>query len=143
MQNNDLSDQHELNTKWLDKIRNAMWSKSIPEDQVIPSAEALSYHWLRVCFMRIMWFQAENQSFILPDMNRFGWKVENNITSIVWDTEENMQHIEQITKGKDCGCTTGCTSKRCKCYRGGDHCRAECKCINCEYLPPGLEMKDL
>ena len=70
-------------------------------------------------------------SFFL-DLSEFGWKRVNEILYPVWDTDVNVQvineKVKRLTSG--CKCKKGCTG-RCGCRKAGHECGPGCSCINC------------
>ena len=62
-----------------------------------------------------------------------GWKRENGELGIQWDSPENLtkskERVEYVLSG--CKCKTGCTNKRCKCFKQERRCGPGCKCVNC------------
>ena len=62
-----------------------------------------------------------------------GWKRENGELGIQWDSPKNLtkskERVEYVLSG--CKCKTGCTNKRCKCFKQERRCGPGCKCVNC------------
>ena len=114
---------------------------------MIPSNEALYYHWKRSCWVLHMWRQVDKNSMVLRPITEYGWTLSDNKLTVVWDTLQNMQAIHDrvnlLLKG--CKCVTCCTTKRCGCERKNTHCSEGCQCINCLNMPSteGAEDHDL
>ena len=127
----------DLHCEWLNEIRDAQWNKCLSEEKVIPSNDALRYHWLRSCFVFRMWGQTLEQNMVIPDMKKYGWEVGLENVSVIWDSKKNLAKIKSKmsfdTNG--CGCKSGCLTGRCACKKNGGFCTAGCKCIDCKNLP--------
>ena len=125
-------DQHK---QWLDHLRQTIWDRISFEDEMIPSLEALRYHWLRASWILHMWQQAQSNAMMLAPLHRHGWTRDNDgKLHIYWDTEENRQtvksRVDLLMKG--CSCKSGCSTKRCGCQKNGELCGPGCQCVNCK-----------
>lgn len=128
----EISQKH---VKFLDVIRKASWNGTY-EDELLPSADALKYHWYRACWVSSVWGQSSTKVFTYPDITKYGWErkigdnEEPNKIEIVWDSPENIENIRNNVKYLDrgCGCKGGCSTKRCSCVKGGKDCGFGCKC---------------
>ena len=122
---------------WLQEIRSKSYERCEYETECVPSDEALYFHWLRTVYISIMWGQACESSVNLRNLENFGWKLDSGKLEIVWDTEENMtrinERVEKLKKG--CGCTTGCDTRKCSCFKINKLCEPGCTCINCKNIP--------
>ena len=98
---------------------------------MIPSNEALYYHWKRSCWVLHMFRQADKNSMVLQPITEYGWTISDNKLTVVWDTPRNMQAIRDrvnlLLKG--CKCVTCCTTKRCGCKRKNTHCSEGCQLV--------------
>ena len=130
----DVEIQHK---NWLDDIRQNIWDRITFETEMIPSIEALWRHWKRCCWVLDMWRQADSNAMHLADLASWGWKVENELLSIDWDSDDNQslvrERVQLLTKG--CKCKSGCATGRCGCRRKGKHCAEGCSCLHCSNLP--------
>ncbi|CAC5386182.1 unnamed protein product [Mytilus coruscus] len=120
------------------KFRESMWERVVSEVEMIPNAEALKLHWLRCCWVMQYWKQSSTNFMSLPDIKCFGWNIINGDVTVVWDSEGNVQKvndtIQWYTKG--CSCKSGCTTLRCSCKKSANkYCSPGCKCVNCVNLP--------
>ena len=104
---------------WLEDIRQNIADRITFDNDMIPSNEALFYHWKRSCWVLHMWRQADKNNMVLQPITEYGWTLSDNKLTVVWDTPENVQAIRArvnlLLKG--CKCVTGCTSKRCGCKK--------------------------
>ena len=121
---------------WLADIRDNIWNRIRFENQMIPSTDALYFHWQRACLVMNMWGQSDKNRMTLLPLQQFGWRIDNEELTIVWDTEENIKaihdRVDVLLKG--CKCTTGCSTGRCSCKRKSSTCMEGCQCINCNNL---------
>ena len=116
-----------------------MWEHVSTETDMLPNADALQLHWKRCLWVSKYWQQSVDSVISLPPLTDFGWSTDDNILSVIWDTEANVKRvndtIQWYTKG--CSCKKGCLTNKCSCRQsrvGGQtgYCRPGCKCINCE-----------
>ncbi|CAG2223988.1 unnamed protein product [Mytilus edulis] len=122
-------------SNFLDKIREKIWDRIINEDEMMPTAEALKFHWMRGCWVSDMWDKALHSSVTLLNPMHYGWEMKPDYgLSIIWDTPENYSRVEHtvlfLTKG--CNCKTGCVNNRCLCRRKGNVCGPGCSCTLCK-----------
>ena len=101
---------------------------------MIPSLEALRYHWLRSCWILHLWQQAQCNHMQLAPLHGHGWmRDKDGNLDIYWDTEENRHKVKSrvdlLMKG--CSCKSGCDTKRCGCRKNGETCDPGCRCVNC------------
>ncbi len=125
-------DQHH---KFLQVIREAT-SNGVYEDDLLPSNEALKFHWLRACWVGCVWGRSTEWEFDYPSLADFGWSVsEDGSVRVIWDSDENISNIRKnvlyLTRG--CGCKKShCMNRRCKCKKENRMCTPGCTCKNCE-----------
>ena len=91
---------------------------------MVPSNDALYFHWKRTCWVLGMWEQADRKTMVLKPITENGWTIENTKLGAVWDTEENMQLVQErvnlLLRG--CKCVTGCKNRVCGCKRKNSKC---------------------
>ena len=128
-----VNEQHSM---FLERIRKASWQGTY-EHELLPSLEALQFHWNRSCWVSTVWGKSLEPVFDYPLITQYGWVVEDGVVSVVWDTVENMKKVRDnvvfLTKG--CGCKSEknkCVSGRCKCFKNGNKCDPGCSCKFCE-----------
>ena len=133
----DSSETMEINhEKWLNKIREVVATVINSEEERVPSFTSLKLHWLRSCWVSMLWAHAtmENVYSTLPNPTTYGWMIndEGNY-EIKWDNENEMQKVKQmltfLTEG--CKCKKGCRSRSCGCRRRDMECGPACKCRDC------------
>ena len=129
----------EHHSKFLSVIRKASW-QGVYEDSLLPSDSALSFHWLRSCWVAQVWGSATQPVFNYPDLNLYGWHCDEDSSQvhIVWDSPENMDKIRKnvlhLTRG--CSCVKNkCVTQQCKCRGKNAACGPGCSCRNCGNLP--------
>ena len=112
----DAEKQHKV---WLEELRTSIWPRITYEDDILPTTEALWRHWLRSCWVITMWKQSDRNIMQVADITRCGWKINNGIVSIDWDSDSNLAAINEkvilLTKG--CKYKKGCNSSRCSCRK--------------------------
>lgn len=122
---------------WLEDIRQNVADRSTFDNDMIPSNEALYYHWKRSCWVTHMWRQGDKNNMVLQPITEYGWTLSDNKLTVLWDTPENMEAIRQrvhlLLKG--CKCVTGCTTRRCGCKKNSTQCSEGCQCTNCLNMP--------
>ena len=70
----------------------------------------------------------------VKDLRDYGWKVDGKgEVMIVWDTEESIAAVQALVDSltSGCGCKTGCTGNRCKCFKASKLCSVGGHCQNC------------
>ena len=124
-------DVFEAHRQLLDIIRKATW-KGVYEDQLLPTDEALRFHWLRSCWVSTLWGNSLHEQLTVPNIRDYGWAVsDSNTVSFIWDSESNIQairnNVKYLTRG--CGCPkSGCVNKQCSCKKNDRTCGPGCKC---------------
>lgn len=136
IQSSSIVDHH---SKFLSIIRKASW-QGVYEDTLLPSDTALSFHWLRSCWVSHVWGKSLQPIFNYPDLNLYGWEhiLDSGEVTIKWDSTSNMERIRKnvlhLTRG--CSCAKNkCSSRQCKCKKINEACGPGCTCRNCENLP--------
>ncbi|XP_070574571.1 uncharacterized protein [Ptychodera flava] len=81
---------------FLSHIRQKVWARIDIESGLMPSDEALQYHWYRCCWVSHLWSQANNNIVSLLPMNDWGWMDRDGMLDIVWDTDENLKCVEHF-----------------------------------------------
>jgi len=123
--------------KWLDAIRERVWSKIKYEEEMVPSVGALERHWKRSRYIMNTWKQCTQNVTTYQPLEEHGWKFKDGVLTFDWDSDEHMSLVRNrvalIKKG--CGCKTGCNTNRCKCRRYDVHCGPGCTCHNCANHP--------
>ncbi|KAK7113984.1 hypothetical protein V1264_000124 [Littorina saxatilis] len=99
-------------------------------DHIPPSKEALIQHCKRAVYQGAhIWSQASNPTPPLPDPSDWEWQFVKGNWHPLWTTlPQASETCQELLK---CGCKTGCSSKRCKCFKTGLKCTALCICNGC------------
>ena len=70
---------------------------------------------------------------VLNDCFSLGWiKGTNDTIEVNWDDSNVVDTF--VSSHVKCGCTTGCGTKRCKCFSSNNLCNVRCKCTNCKNI---------
>ena len=79
-----------------------------------------------------MWNQADKNTMTLP-ITQYGWKLTDERLTVDWDSEENIQTVNERVAGllKGCHCKTGCNTTRCGCKKRGKNYSEGCECTDC------------
>ena len=121
---------------FITELSKIIWPRTTTEDDSIPSLSALQLHWQRSCWVLQVWRQANFGEMEVPSTATHGWQLTDGALAITWDTPESLDAIqalvESLTSG--CQCKSGCSSKRCKCFKKGRECSTGCRCRNCKNL---------
>jgi hypothetical protein len=128
----------EQHLNWLNDIRQTIWPRTKFEDEMMPSNDALYFHWKRTCWVRDMWKQADANEMEVKALSDYGWQINEGVIGVMWDSAENIKKIrkraEILLKG--CKCKTGCSTGRCRCRKDNSLCTEGCDCLNCENDSP-------
>jgi len=130
------SQKHEA---WLQKIRRAVSTVIINEEDRVPTYTSLWRHWMRACWVHQMWQQSHyaNVYSSLPPPEQSGWKKNGSDYTIDWEADDVMEEIQETIKflTKGCSCKKGCTNNNCGCKKRSNHCGPGCECVGCMNLP--------
>ena len=118
----------------IEDIRKNIADRATFDSNMLPTTEALHFHWKRSCWVLNMWGQADHNVMRLGNVTEYGWSIMSGKLCIVWDTEQNMQSIRERVSVllKGCKCVTGCRKKICKCRKKGMKCTEGCQCMDCQ-----------
>ena len=96
-------------------------------DAIPPTRSALVEHVRRASYQAgCIWAQAMACTMEETNPSDWGWKLTNNVWSVVWSTLPQIaDSCKQLTK---CGCRQECRG-RCKCHKLSLPCTALCSCI--------------
>ena len=136
---NPLAHHHQ----WIDDVRQNIADRCTFDNKMIPSTDALYYHWKRSCWVLNMWAQSDRNTMVLEPITDYGWHLDNDTLHLTWDTEENVrERVSTLLKG--CKCMTGCKNRICGCRKNGRNCSEGCQCTNCEnHALPSQDRQDL
>ena len=96
-------------------------------DSIPPTQDALIQHLRRAVLQSgHIWSQALVAHPVLPSPDKWGWTAVDDGWQPLWMTlPDAFSSCEEL---KRCGCKTGCTTKRCKCFRDELNCTVLCAC---------------
>ena len=114
-----VSDPTTQHIQWIEEVRQTVADRATFDSSMMPSTEALFFHWKRTCWILHMWAQSNKNTMVLKPITDYGWSLENDLLHITWDTQENMQIVRErfslLLKG--CKCITGCKNMTCGCRK--------------------------
>ena len=121
--------------KFIEVIRETVWSRIQFEDELPPSFDALWRHWLRTCWVSNMWSQATQNQLTLIDLTKYGWKIVEGKLVCDLESSENQAAIRERVGllFRDCSCSsiTACSTCRCSCVKKGSRSGPGCRYKNC------------
>ena len=126
----------EKHNKWLHIIRDTVSTVINSEEERVPTTTALWRHWLRTCWVCMMWRNATSADVYstLPPPSGNGWIQKCTTYTIDWESPEVegdiRSNIDFFTKG--CTCKKGCKTRGCGCKKRGQTCGPSCECHNCK-----------
>ena len=95
-----------------------------------PTLGALFYKILRSHFVSLVLRTCNIPKPLLPNPIEYGWKdAYDNYEAIMTDEKPAPEAVIEM---RLCGCTTGCTNNRCRCFKSDLVCTEMCHCINCD-----------
>jgi hypothetical protein len=113
-----------------DKARVTLFKKALRPELLPPTTDALRHHIRRAHYQSIIWLRATALLPNLPPATSMGWEFKEGQLKPVLISIPAVPAscMELIT----CGCTTRCSSTRCKCRTYKMPCTGACKCLsNC------------
>ena len=126
-------------------FRENMWERVSTETDMLPNADALQLHWKRCMWVPKYWQQSVDSVMSLSPLTDFGWSTDDNILSVIWDTEANVKRvndtIQWYTKG--CSCKKGCLTNKCSCRRSRVASAYIVKMFNTPVCPTLVQMRIL
>ena len=92
-----------------------------------PTTDVFALHDKRAAYQVMIWMKADDADFEPEDPTNIGcWVIESGVLKPVWMSKFSIP--VSCLKLVACGCTTKCSTSRCKCYKSGQICMFECKC---------------
>ena len=95
--------------------------------------DVLAQHTKRAAYQACIWKNALTQFATPPPLTDHGWMITDNRVDIKWMTLPPAP--DGILENANCGCKTGCTTKRCACQKALLKCTSLCSCKNCNNAP--------
>ena len=93
-----------------------------------PTHDALVQHVRRSNFQAYLWKRCLHNGEV-PSPKGHGWDIKDNDISIVWTTlpAAPLALLELLR----CGCLSGCSGARCRCFKNNVSCTDACQCKGC------------
>ena len=99
-----------------------------------PTKDALRHHIQRANYQTYIWKTCLKHEAV-PSPHQHGWLVAGDSISIVWITRPPAPSA-LLHALMHCGCSGGCSSTRCTCFRANVKCTDVCQCSsNCSNQP--------
>ena len=111
----------------VDLARKKIYSRKHTIESIPPTQDALIQHIRRAIYQAgYIWNQTLIPQPVLPSPDSWGWLPDGVGWKPLWMTlPDTFSSCEELKK---CGCKTGCTTKRCTCFRDGLDCTVLCAC---------------
>jgi hypothetical protein len=130
--------EKEIVSIWLDAIRRSVMKVKgcTSEDYWVPSDNSLELHWMRTCYVKQIWLQADISAVNYPDITQWGWTfLENGSLSVKWDSDHNFRNVENYRKlwTSGCHCLLNkkiCGDRKCGCVKMLRPCGPACTCTS-------------
>src|SRR6218665_1131662 len=96
-------------------------------ENIPPTQDALELHLKRAVYQAgYVWSQALVPLPVLPNPADWRWLLCDGLWQILWMTLPDAAKC--CPELKRCGCGTGCSTKRCRCFKDNLPCTAFCPC---------------
>lgn len=100
------------------------------DEQTMPcNLDSLKKHLSRSVYQTAIWRRALTPIMDAPDPSNHGWTVQTGIVSISW--MDLPAAPDAILENVKCGCSKGCTTNRCSCFKANLGCTSLCRCKSC------------
>ena len=100
----------EQHKRFIEVIRESVWSRIEFDDELPPSFDAL---WHRTCWVSDMWNQAARNHVRLLDISQYGWKITDGKLECDWELAENREAVRQQLGLLFGGCSYSRTMQLC------------------------------
>ena len=97
-----------------------------------PTDDALAQHVRHTNYQAYLWKHCLSAGEV-PSPDNHGWFVGGDDISLVWRTRSPAPSA--LLELAHCGCSTGCSSGRCCCFKAKLPCTDACKCKDCGNRP--------
>ena len=115
-------------------------SKSMEIEELPPNRSALVPQLQRINHVCLVHRSYNRTHPNLPPVTESGWQVDNGIITPVYNLMPPAP--KNYMDFTECGCESGCDSKRCRCFKYSRTCTTLCKCNNnCRNKPDDSSLK--
>lgn len=91
--------------------------------------DVLEKHTSRSAYQACIWKRALNPIISPPSIVEHGWIVDDGTVKLKWMNLPSAP--ESILENVNCGCKSGCRTKRCSCLKAELKCTTLCSCSGC------------
>ena len=91
--------------------------------------DALLLHTNRASYQACLWKSALIPVISPPPISDSGWEVNERQVTVKWMTMPAAP--DAILENVNCGCKSGCSSRRCACVKAELKCTSLCSCLGC------------
>ena len=91
--------------------------------------DVLLLHTKRASYQAFMWRSALQAITLLPPISDYGWEINDGQVQVKWMTMPAAP--DGILENVNCGCKSGCSTRRCACVKAALKCTGLCTCSDC------------
>ena len=99
------------------------------EDTMPCTKDVILLHTKRASYQCHVWKSALQPVISPPSISEFGWEVNAEQVNIRWMTMPAAP--DGILENVNCGCKSGCSTRRCACQKAELKCTGLCSCCDC------------
>ena len=103
------------------------------ENTMACTKNVLLQHANRASYQCRIWKSALQPVMSPPSICEFGWEVNEGLVNIRWMTMPAAP--DGILENVNCGCKSGCSTRRCACRKAELNCTGLCSCCDCTNAP--------
>ena len=100
--------------------------------------DVLLLHSTRASYQACIWKRSLQPIIAPPVITDFGWEINEGNVDIKWMTMPTAP--DGILENANCGCKSGCSTRRCACRKAELKCTGLCSCCDCRNS--GVEVED-
>jgi hypothetical protein len=91
--------------------------------------DVLLLHTKRASYQAYLWRNALQATLSPPPISEFGWEINDGNVRVKWMTMPAAPN--GILENVNCGCKSGCSTRRCACVKAELKCTGLCACRDC------------
>ena len=91
--------------------------------------DVLLLHTKRASYQAYLWRNALQATLSPPPISEFGWEINDGNVRVKWMTMPAAP--DGILENVNCGCKSGCSTRRCACVKAELKCTGLCACRDC------------